>query len=62
MASAGLNVARQLGHSRPRPLDTYGHVMDEFDDANRRLAAVDAIMQARRGPPPERPSLNVWSA
>ena len=32
-------------------LDTYGHVMDELDHAPR-LAAVDAIMQARSGPPP----------
>ena len=42
-------------------LDTYGHVMDELDDAPR-LAAVDAIMQARSGPPPERPGLTVSSA
>ena len=61
MASAGLNVARQLGHSGPPPVDTYGHVMDELDDAPR-LAALDAILQARREPPPERPGLNVSSA
>ena len=61
MASAGLNVARQLGHSARLTLDTYGHVMDELDHAPR-LAAVDAIMQARSGPPPERPGLTVSSA
>ena len=43
------------------PLGTHGHVMDERDHAPR-LAAVDAIMQARSGPPPERPGLTVSSA
>ena len=33
------------------PIDTYGHVMDELDHAPT-LAAVDAVMQARSGPPP----------
>ena len=41
-------------------LDTYGCVMDELDHAPR-FAAVDAIMQARSGPPPERPGLTVSS-
>ncbi|MGZ4217669.1 MAG: tyrosine-type recombinase/integrase [Solirubrobacteraceae bacterium] len=54
-------VARQLGHSARLTLDTYGHVMDELDHAPR-LAAVDAIMQARSDPPPERPGLTVSSA
>jgi hypothetical protein len=35
--------------------------MDELDHAPR-LAAVDAIMQARSGPPPARPGVNVSSA
>ena len=61
MASAGLNVVRQLAHSGPLPLGTHGHVMDERDHAPR-LAAVDAIMQARSGPPPARPGLTVSSA
>ena len=43
------------------PLDTYGHMMDEPDEAAM-LAAVDAIMQARSGPPSERPGLTVSSA
>ncbi|MGZ4344522.1 MAG: hypothetical protein ACXVHX_23395 [Solirubrobacteraceae bacterium] len=55
------DVARQLGHSARLTLDTYGHVMDELDHAPR-LAAVDAIMQARSDPPPERPGLTVSSA
>jgi len=54
-------VARQLGHSPRLTLETYGHVIDELDHAPR-LAAVDAIMQARTGPPPERPGLTVSSA
>ena len=55
------DVARQLGHSARLTLETYGHVIDELDDAPR-LAAVDAIMQARSGPPPEHPGVNVSSA
>lgn len=51
--ASSLTVARS-------PLDTYGHVMDELDDAPR-LAAVDAILQARSGRPPERPGLTVSS-
>jgi integrase len=54
-------VARQLGHSARLTPDTYGHVIDELDHAPR-LAAVDAIPQARGGPPPERPGLAVSSA
>ena len=42
-------------------LDTYGHVMDELDDAPM-LPAVNAIMQARSRTPPERPGLTVSSA
>jgi hypothetical protein len=61
MASAALNVAAQLGRSGPLPVDAYAHVMDELDHAPR-LAAVDASMQARSGPPPERPGVNVSSA
>ena len=37
------------------------HVIDELDHAPR-LAAVDAITQARSGPPPEHPGLTVSSA
>jgi integrase len=40
-------VAKQLGHGARLTLDTYGHVIDELDDAPR-LPAVDAILQARR--------------
>ena len=40
-------VGKQLGHGARLTLDTYGHVIDELDDAPR-LAAVDAILQARR--------------
>ena len=41
-------VARQLGHDARLTLGTYGHVIDELDDAPR-LAAEDAIGAARRG-------------
>ena len=47
-------------HGAGLTLDTYGHVMDELDHAP--LAAVDAIMEARSGPPPERSGLTVSSA
>lgn len=40
-------VAKQLGHGARFTLDTYGHVLDELDNAPR-LPAVDAILQARR--------------
>jgi integrase len=40
-------VAKQLGHGARLTLDTYGHVIDEFDDAPR-LPAADAILQTRR--------------
>lgn len=39
-------VARQLGHAATETLKTYGHVMDEFEDAPM-LAAEDAIRAAR---------------
>jgi integrase len=39
-------VARQLGHDARLTLTTYGHVMDEFEDAPR-LDAVTAITDAR---------------
>ena len=41
-------VAKQLGHGARLTLDTYGHVIDELEDVPR-LAAVDAILQARAG-------------
>ena len=40
-------VARQLGHDARLTLTTYGHVMDELDDAPR-LPAEDAIRTARQ--------------
>ena len=40
-------VARQLGHDARLTLTTYGHVMDELDEAPR-LAAEDAIRAARQ--------------
>ncbi|XAY03469.1 integrase [Paraconexibacter sp. AEG42_29] len=39
-------VARQLGHGAALTLGTYGHVIDEFEDAPR-LPAEDAIRAAR---------------
>jgi hypothetical protein len=39
-------VARQLGHDARLTLGTYGHVIDEFDEAAR-IAAEDAIRAAR---------------
>ncbi|MDA8067528.1 MAG: site-specific integrase, partial [Actinomycetota bacterium] len=42
-------VGKQLGHGARLTLDTYGHVIDELDDAPR-LSAVDAIVRARRCP------------
>jgi integrase len=39
-------VARQLGHDARLTLSTYGHVMDEFEDAPR-LEAHTAISDAR---------------
>ena len=44
-------VARQLGHDAQLTLSTYGHVIDELDDAPR-IAAEDAILAG-----PQRP---VW--
>ena len=52
--------ARSQRGAPPRTPPT-GHVMDELDHAPR-LAAVDAIMEARSGPPPERLDLTVSSA
>jgi site-specific recombinase XerD len=37
-------VAKQLGHGARLTLDTYGHVIDELDDAPR----LPAVVQARR--------------
>jgi integrase len=42
-------VARQLGHDPRLTLSTYGHVIDELDDAPK-TAAEDAIRDARQGP------------
>jgi integrase len=39
-------IAEQLGHGPELSLKTYQHVIDEFEDAPR-LAAEDAIRQAR---------------
>jgi integrase len=39
-------VARQLGHDARLTLTTYGHVIDEFEDAPR-VPAEDAIRAAR---------------
>ena len=39
-------VARQLGHDARLTLGTYGHVIDELDEAPR-IAAEDAIQAAR---------------
>ena len=39
-------VARQLGHGAELTMRTYGHVIDELEDAPR-LAAEDAIRTAR---------------
>lgn len=41
-------VARQLGHSAALRMGTYGHVIDELEDAPR-VSAEDAILAARRG-------------
>ena len=40
-------VARQLGHGAALTMKTYGHVIDELEDAPR-IAAEDAILAARR--------------
>lgn len=40
-------VAKQLGHGARLTLDTYGHVIDELEDAPR-LPAVEAILKERR--------------
>jgi integrase len=41
-------VARQLGHGADLTMKTYGHVIDELEDAPR-VSAEDAIQAARRG-------------
>jgi integrase len=41
-------VARQLGHGADLTMRTYGHVIDELEDAPK-ISAEDAIMAARRG-------------
>jgi len=44
-----IHVARQLGHDARLTLGTYGHVIDELDDAPR-LSADEAIRAARKAP------------
>jgi integrase len=39
-------VARQLGHGAQLTMRTYGHVIEELDEAPR-LPAEDAILKAR---------------
>ena len=39
-------VARQMGHDAKLPLGTYGHVIEELEDAPR-VPAEDAIRAAR---------------
>jgi integrase len=39
-------VARQLGHSAALTMRTYGHVIEELDEAPR-ISAEDAIIEAR---------------
>jgi hypothetical protein len=41
-----VEVARQAGHSPKMALDTYAHVFDEFDPAER-VSAFDRIRAAR---------------
>jgi integrase len=41
-------VARQLGHSAELTIRTYGHVIEELEDAPR-ISAEEAIAAARRG-------------
>jgi len=41
-----VEVARQAGHSPKMALDTYAHVVEEFDPA-RRIDAADRILKAR---------------
>jgi integrase len=41
-------VSRQLGHSAAVCMRTYGHVIEELDEAPR-ISAEDAIAAARRG-------------
>ena len=46
-------MARQLGHGAQLTLETYGHVIDELDEAPR-LEAEAAIRQARSRPVPSK--------
>jgi integrase len=48
---SAIYVAKQLGHAARLTLDTYGHVIDELEDAPA-LSAEDAIKAARRGEVP----------
>ena len=41
-----VEVARQVGHSASIALDTYGHVFDELEGAER-ISAEEAIRKAR---------------
>jgi integrase len=45
---SAIYVARQLGHGADLTMRTYGHVIDELEDAPK-ISAEDAIMAARRG-------------
>ena len=42
-------VARQLGHGAELTMKTYGHVIEELEDAPR-ISAEDAIAAAREAP------------
>ena len=44
-----VEVARQAGHSATMSLDTYGHVFDELDGAEK-MNAEEAIWAARKAP------------
>jgi hypothetical protein len=46
---SAVEVARQAGHSATMALDTYGHVFDELDGAER-VSAEQAIQKARAEP------------
>ena len=45
-ATGVIYVARQLGHGADLTMKTYGHVIDELEDAPR-ISAEDAIAAAR---------------
>jgi len=46
-----VEVARQAGHSPTMALDTYAHVLDEFEDSSR-MSAEAAIRAAREADVP----------